>query len=77
MHRQIRGLILLVALGSLAACAQKTSTAVDQAPPDKKDAIQVDAKVVGEQLELTIAAKQGFKINDEDPHSFRPKADGV
>lgn len=77
MHRQIRGLILVAALGTLAACAQKTSTPSAEAPRDTSKAFEVDAQVEGDRLELTIAARQGFKINAEYPHSFRPAAEGV
>lgn len=77
MHRQIRGLILVAALGALGACAQKTVTPPAEAPRDTSKAFEVDARVAGSQLELTIAAKQGFKINAEYPHSFRPGREGV
>lgn len=79
MHRQIRGLILVAALGTLAACAQKTSSPSAEAttPRDTAKAFQVDAQLEGDRLELTIAAKQGFKINAEYPHTFRPAKEGV
>lgn len=79
MQRQILIPLLVV---FAAACTSQVSTSSPSEPtpssaavPEQKhDAFDLVTRVGadGKTLELGIRAKNGFKINDEYPHSFRP-----
>lgn len=66
----LRQILIPLVVVLAAGCTSKVAPASDA----NNDAFEIITKVGadGKTLELGIRAKNGFKINDEYPHSFRP-----